>query len=221
MQIPYGHQQTERSQVLCHSIIYEQCTSKQDAVQEKICKLARSKSSVHWSQPTGILSNKTSCHSVFLSIKCWSTTLENHNLPEVGIFEVPFGCTSKTEEGWVGWIFPANMVGNLEPPNLEVVVLPSTVFVFSQDPTGNSSKRHVVIEIPQENTTSIDIVSELLQSKIALDKGKIQEASNSHLPDRSPKLVTLPVNRGKQNFRVEIGASWSQMINILARVEPS
>ncbi|KAI9552645.1 hypothetical protein GHT06_020516 [Daphnia sinensis] len=79
-------------------------------------------------------------------------------LPAVGIFEVPLGCTARTED----WVFPASMEGNIEAPNLQAVVLPP-VDVFSQDPTSNSSRKHIVIEIPRENTSSIDIISELLR----------------------------------------------------------
>ncbi|KZR98282.1 Uncharacterized protein APZ42_006369 [Daphnia magna] len=54
------------------------------------------------------------------------------------------------------------MEGSIEAPNLQAALLPS-VNVFSQDPTSNSSGKHVIIEIPRENTSSIDIISELLQ----------------------------------------------------------
>jgi hypothetical protein len=84
--------------------------------------------------------------------------LRTVKLPAVGIFEVPLGCTARTED----WVFPASMEGNIEAPNLQAAVLPS-VNVFSQDPTSNSSRRHIVIEIPRGNTSSIDIISELLQ----------------------------------------------------------
>ncbi|KAK4024597.1 hypothetical protein OUZ56_010020 [Daphnia magna] len=84
--------------------------------------------------------------------------LRTVTLPAVGIFEVPLGCTARTED----WVFPASMEGSIEAPNLQAALLPS-VNVFSQDPTSNSSGKHVIIEIPRENTSSIDIISELLQ----------------------------------------------------------
>ncbi|KZS04856.1 Uncharacterized protein APZ42_032111 [Daphnia magna] len=83
--------------------------------------------------------------------------LRTTTLPPVGMFEIPLGCTARTEE----WVFPASMEGNIMAPKLQAVVLP-TVEIFSQDVNITKNKKHTFVELPRENTSSIDIISQLL-----------------------------------------------------------
>ncbi|KAK4024561.1 hypothetical protein OUZ56_009984 [Daphnia magna] len=84
--------------------------------------------------------------------------LRTATLPPVGMFEIPLGCTARTEE----WVFPASMEGNVMAPKLQAVVLPS-VKIFSQDVNITPTKKHPFVELPRENTSSVDIISQLLQ----------------------------------------------------------
>ncbi|KAK4017530.1 hypothetical protein OUZ56_032942 [Daphnia magna] len=84
--------------------------------------------------------------------------LRTATLPPVGMFEIPLGCTARTEE----WVFPASMEGNVVAPKLQAVVLPS-VKIFSQDVNITPTKKHPFVELPRENTSSVDIISQLLQ----------------------------------------------------------
>ncbi|KAK4013709.1 hypothetical protein OUZ56_026261 [Daphnia magna] len=83
--------------------------------------------------------------------------LRTTTLPPVGMFEIPLGCTARTEE----WVFPASMEGNIMAPKLQAVVLP-TVEIFSQDVNITKNKKYTFVELPRENTSSIDIISQLL-----------------------------------------------------------
>ncbi|KAK4009584.1 hypothetical protein OUZ56_018718 [Daphnia magna] len=84
--------------------------------------------------------------------------LRTATLPLVGMFEIPLGCTARTEE----WVFPASMEGNVMAPKLQAVVLPS-VKIFSQDVNITYIKKHPFVELPRENTSSVDVISQLLQ----------------------------------------------------------
>ncbi|KAK4045332.1 hypothetical protein OUZ56_032869 [Daphnia magna] len=52
------------------------------------------------------------------------------------MFEISLGCTARTEE----WVFPASM----------------------EDVNITTNKKHTFVELPRENTSSIDIISQLL-----------------------------------------------------------
>ncbi|KAK4013179.1 hypothetical protein OUZ56_025413 [Daphnia magna] len=83
--------------------------------------------------------------------------LRTATLPLVGMFEIPLGCTTRTEE----WVSPASMERNIKASKLQEVVLPR-VKIFSQDVNTTASKKHTFVELPRENTSSIDIISQLL-----------------------------------------------------------
>lgn len=71
---------------------------------------------------------------------------------------VPLGCAIRTED----WVCPALMEEHIRTPNLQAALLPSDN-IFTQDPNGNRSSRHIFIKIPRENTKSIENFSELLK----------------------------------------------------------
>lgn len=73
------------------------------------------------------------------------------------MFEVPLGCTTRTEE----WVLPASMEGNITAPKLQVVVLAS-VKIISPYFNTTDSKKHTFVELTRENTSSVDIISQLL-----------------------------------------------------------
>ncbi|KAI9565188.1 hypothetical protein GHT06_008965 [Daphnia sinensis] len=83
------------------------------------------------------------------------------------------------------------MERNIKAPNLQAS-LPS-VNVFSHDPTSNNSRKRVVIEIPGENTSSIDIISELLQrnDRARLAEDKRMNASPAGYPYEMIIMVLL------------------------------
>ncbi|KAK4021209.1 hypothetical protein OUZ56_003128 [Daphnia magna] len=117
--------------------------------------------------------------------------LRTVTLPVVRIFEVPLVCTARTED----WVFPASMEGSIEAPNLQAAVLPS-VNVFSQDPTSNSSGKHAINEIPRENTSSIDIICELLQRN--------DHASARLAAHKQHDVVSLPPeDRGREELEMQ------------------
>ncbi|KAK4017470.1 hypothetical protein OUZ56_032781 [Daphnia magna] len=82
------------------------------------------------------------------------------------------------------------MEGN---PNLQVALL-SSVNVFSQNPTSNSSGKHVVIEITWENTSLIDTISEILKRN---DRARL--AAHEH----HDVVSLLPRDRGREELEME------------------
>ena len=76
-------------------------------------------------------------------------------LPPFGIFDVPPGCTAKTED----WIFPASLEGRLEA-SLDPLVAPTLAAVGFNITTFKSV---AIIELPKANTTSINFISDLLR----------------------------------------------------------
>jgi hypothetical protein len=76
-------------------------------------------------------------------------------LPPFGIFDVPPGCTARTED----WIFPACLEGGLEA-SLDPLVAPTLAAVGFNITTFKSV---AIIELPKANTTSINFISDLLR----------------------------------------------------------
>ncbi|KAI9553766.1 hypothetical protein GHT06_019029 [Daphnia sinensis] len=76
-------------------------------------------------------------------------------LPTFGIFEVPPGCTARTED----WVFPASLDGRFEA-SLDPLVAPTLTTVGFNVTTFKSV---AVIELPKANATSIDFISDLLR----------------------------------------------------------
>ena len=76
-------------------------------------------------------------------------------LPPFGIFDVPPGCTARTED----WIFPASLEGRLEA-SLDPLVAPTLTAVGFNITTFKSV---AIIELPKANTTSINFISDLLR----------------------------------------------------------
>jgi hypothetical protein len=75
-------------------------------------------------------------------------------LPSFGIFDVPPGCTARTED----WIFPASLEGRLEA-SLDPLVAPTLAVGFNI----TTFKSVAIIELPKANTTSINFISDLLR----------------------------------------------------------
>ncbi|EFX78035.1 hypothetical protein DAPPUDRAFT_105615 [Daphnia pulex] len=76
-------------------------------------------------------------------------------LPPFGIFDVPPGCTARTED----WVFPASLDGRSEA-SLDPLVAPTLGAVGFNVTTFKSV---AVIELPKANTTSINFISDLLR----------------------------------------------------------
>ncbi|KAI9553733.1 hypothetical protein GHT06_021669 [Daphnia sinensis] len=76
-------------------------------------------------------------------------------LPTFGVFEVPPGCTARTED----WVFPASLDGRLEA-SLDPLVAPTLTAVGFNVTTFKSI---AVIELPKANATSINFMSDLLR----------------------------------------------------------
>jgi hypothetical protein len=76
-------------------------------------------------------------------------------LPPFGIFDVPPGCTARTED----WVFPASLDGRSEA-SLDPLVKPTLGAVGFNVTTFKSV---AVIELPKANATSINFISDLLR----------------------------------------------------------
>ncbi len=76
-------------------------------------------------------------------------------LPPFGIFDVPPGCTARTED----WVFPASLDGRSEA-SLDPLVAPTLGAVGFNVTTFKSV---AVIELPKANATSINFISDLLR----------------------------------------------------------
>ncbi len=107
-------------------------------------------------------------------------------LPKIGIFDIPSGCTARTED----WIFPASTEGKFE------VVLKS-----SSAPTinitfpimRNDSTSGYVLQLPEVNQTFLTRISELLLNT------SITIASQEMTSQQIQQILREPMKTGTQN----------------------
>ena len=111
-------------------------------------------------------------------------------LPAIGILDVPTGCTARTED----WVFPASLEGKLEV-TVQTATVPSLNVIWLNHTKTSPS---VVIELPKGDTSSIDMISELL------NRNSLAVASNEMTSKQISNLLQESREIPKQRYPYEL-----------------